>query len=129
MQCVCTGQWSVRHSPFVYKLWTLDNIQGDKYYRLTLYCIHVYHAHWDLWLSHFFEATIWLSNNFWATTEGEILQCLREMSNQHYLFAVAILKDGSIIGHVPQRISIILWLLFYRPAALTLNSFSYHNVL
>ena len=35
--------------------------------------------------------------DFWAATEGEILKCLREMSNLHDLFvinAVAILKDG-----------------------------------
>ena len=41
-----------------------------------------------------------VSNNFWAATEGGILQCRREMSNPHNPFAVAILKDWVTIGHV-----------------------------
>ena len=30
-----------------------------------------------------------LFKNFWTTTEGEILQCLREMSNPHVTFVAA----------------------------------------
>ena len=33
--------------------------------------------------------------------EGEILQCSREVSNLHDLFAVAIIKEQVTISHVP----------------------------
>ena len=43
--------------------------------------------------------------DFWVPIEGEVLQCSRETSNWHDPFAVAILKDGTVVGHVPRKIS------------------------
>ena len=38
---------------------------------------------------------------------GETLACSRERGNTHDLFAVAVKKDGNIVGHVPREISCI----------------------
>ena len=44
----------------------------------------------------------------WSAVVGEELQCRIELSNPHDLFAVAVCKlDGTVVGHVPRRISSI----------------------
>ncbi len=43
----------------------------------------------------------------------EVLDCQRETTNSKDGYAVAVIKDGTIIGHVPRRIS-KLCLLFLR---------------
>uniref|UniRef100_A0A1X7U5P3 HIRAN domain-containing protein n=1 Tax=Amphimedon queenslandica TaxID=400682 RepID=A0A1X7U5P3_AMPQE len=40
-------------------------------------------------------------------TERESLQCTRELSNSHDPYAVAIFKNGYIVGHVPRIISAV----------------------
>ena len=41
----------------------------------------------------------------WQPTHGQILQCAREVSNRFDPFAVSVVDDGEIVGHVPRRIS------------------------
>ena len=39
----------------------------------------------------------------WGAQVGEQLQCRREMSNPHDIYAVAILKSGVVVGYVPPK--------------------------
>ena len=41
----------------------------------------------------------------WDAQVGEQLQCRKEMSNPHDIYAVAILKSGVVVGYIPQKIS------------------------
>ena len=41
----------------------------------------------------------------WAATVGKQLPCKSEQGNAKDAFAVAVLKDGVIVGHVPWKIS------------------------
>lgn len=50
-------------------------------------CIHGYHVYKD--------------------ALGEILECVREPSNHKDRYAVAVLKDGNIVGHLPKKISFV----------------------
>ena len=43
----------------------------------------------------------------WDAQVGEQLQCLREMSNPHDIYAIAILKLGVVVCYIPQKISSI----------------------
>ena len=43
--------------------------------------------------------------NFWDAVIGEELQCERELDNVSDRYAVAVKKDGTIIGHLLQNIS------------------------
>ena len=45
----------------------------------------------------------------WTPTVGEALQVVQEPSNSHDAYAVAILRDGSIVGHAPREIRRILF--------------------
>lgn len=38
----------------------------------------------------------------WSATEGETLSCTRERSNREDCFAVAVMKGGDIVGHIPR---------------------------
>ena len=37
--------------------------------------------------------------------KGEVLQCRRERSNLHDPYAVTMVKDATIVGHVPLKLS------------------------
>ena len=52
-------------------------------------CVRGYHVYKDVW----------------AATVGEVLACRREPSNASDRYAIAVLKRGSIIGHLPRKIS------------------------
>ena len=41
----------------------------------------------------------------WAAVHGEELPCERETGNRVDAFTVAIMKDGTVVGHVPKKIS------------------------
>ena len=41
----------------------------------------------------------------WAASVGELLTCSREPTNASDRYAVAVVKDGSTIGHLPRKIS------------------------
>jgi hypothetical protein len=41
----------------------------------------------------------------WQPALGEIVFCERERTNRHDPFAVAIINNGNIVGHIPKKIS------------------------
>ena len=41
----------------------------------------------------------------WSPSLEEQLQCLREAGNDKDRYAVAVLRHGSVVGHIPRRIS------------------------
>ena len=53
------------------------------------YCVRGYHVYRDIW-----NASI-----------GETLVCEREPTNEKDRYAVAVKKAGTIVGHVPRKIS------------------------
>ena len=42
---------------------------------------------------------------YWAPEIGEIIECSREPTNQHDRYAVAVYRNGEIVGHIPRSIS------------------------
>ena len=48
--------------------------------------------------------TIIIYKEVWEPIHGQILQCERENSNTSDPFAVSIMNDCEIMGHVPRRI-------------------------
>ena len=46
-----------------------------------------------------------VSHVIWSTALGEILQRKRELDNVHDHYAVCVMRHGTIIGHIPQRVS------------------------
>ena len=42
----------------------------------------------------------------WTPIIGEVLPVKRELTNNYDRFAVAVLKDGEVVGHVPRMLSI-----------------------
>ena len=61
-------------------------------------CVHGYHV---------YEA-------IWAAALGEQIGCVREPLNAMDRYAVALKKDGTVIGHLPQKISRICSLFIRR---------------
>jgi len=43
--------------------------------------------------------------DIWDAPVGETLQCQKEVGNVHDMFAVAVLKEGTIVGHCPRKVS------------------------
>ena len=43
--------------------------------------------------------------SIWSPTVGETLRLTTELTNPQDLFAVAVIKDGCIVGHVPRTVS------------------------
>ncbi len=41
----------------------------------------------------------------WSPVIGEGLDCVQESRHSHDLYAVAIIKSGVVVGHVPHKIS------------------------
>lgn len=41
----------------------------------------------------------------WTPSVGEVLPVRRELANEHDRFAVAVLKDGEVVGHIPRTLS------------------------
>ena len=50
----------------------------------------------------------------WTAVIGEQRNCEREFGNRHDSFAVAIMKDGQVVGHVPRTISCMCTLFIRR---------------
>ena len=46
--------------------------------------------------------------DIWAAVYGEKLLCEREAGNWVDAFAMAVIKDGTVVGHIPKKISSIL---------------------
>ena len=66
-------------------------------------CVRGYHVYKDVW-----NAAL-----------GEELQCQRETGNSSDLYAVAVRKDSTIVGHLPQKISRICALFIRRGGTIT----------
>lgn len=43
--------------------------------------------------------------DIWEAAEGEVLECGREPGNAKDRYAVAVKKDGTVIGHLPKKVS------------------------
>ena len=41
----------------------------------------------------------------WTPVIGEVLPVKREQTNNYDCFAVAVMKDGEVVGHVPRTLS------------------------
>ena len=52
--------------------------------------------------------------DIWDVEEGEILNCIREISNPHDPYAVAVVKNAVTVGHVPRKISALCSLFLRR---------------
>ena len=52
-------------------------------------CVRGYHVYQDIW----------------TPAVGEELDCIREPTNSSDRYAVAVVKDGLTVGHLPKRIS------------------------
>lgn len=50
----------------------------------------------------------------WYATVGEELSCVREVENYRNPFAVAVVKQGVVVGHVPRKISLVYLMLLRR---------------
>ena len=61
-------------------------------------CIRGYHIYKDIWIP----------------VIGEELKCIREPANMVDRYAVAVMKDETIIGHLPRKISRIASLFICR---------------
>ena len=53
------------------------------------YCVRGYHVY----------------RAIWAAAVGEVLECKRELRNTTDRYAVAVEKDGTVIGQLPRKIS------------------------
>ncbi len=49
-----------------------------------------------------------------GSSVGEVLNCGREPTNDKDRYAVAVVKDGTIVGHLPKRISLVCSLFLLR---------------
>ena len=56
--------------------------------------------------------------DIWVATDGEFLQCARETNNIHDPFAVAVLKDNIIVGHIPKKVSAVCSLFLRRSGSI-----------
>ena len=43
----------------------------------------------------------------WEAAFGELLSCQRETGNSYDSFAVGVMKNGSIVGHIPRKLSAV----------------------
>ena len=45
--------------------------------------------------------------DIWDAVEEQILDSRREPSNRHDPFTVSVIQNGTVVGHLPRRISTI----------------------
>lgn len=45
----------------------------------------------------------------WTPTIGEVLVVRRELNNEHDQYAVAVIKEGEVVGHVPKAVSRVVF--------------------
>ena len=50
----------------------------------------------------------------WTAAVGQVLPCVREPANPDDRYAVAVMKDGTIVGHLPKKVSRICSLFLRR---------------
>ena len=82
--------WVVHCLPYGYESsWCKNNMSTWSFSSV----IQGYHVH------------IHVYKDIWEAVEGEILDCIRERKNRLNPFAVAVIKQGVIVGHLPKKIS------------------------
>ena len=67
--------------------------------------------------SHTMEAMVrgyHVYKEIWCAAYGEELSCMREVENYCNPFAVAVVKSGVIVGHVPRKILSVCWMFLGR---------------
>ena len=57
--------------------------------------------------------------DIWEAAVGEVLDCRREGSNRYDPFAVAIMKNNTIVGHIPRKISALCSLFLRRNGSIS----------
>ena len=57
--------------------------------------------------------------SIWEAAFGEVLQCQRERTNRHDPYAVAVVKDINVVGHVPRKLSAICAIFLQRGGRIT----------
>ena len=55
----------------------------------------------------------------WTPTIGEELQTIQEQNNVHDRFAVAVVKEGITVGHIPRDMSRVCWYFLGRHNTIT----------
>ena len=55
-----------------------------------------------------------MDENIWTAVVGEEFPCMRERGNTFDPFVVPVMKDDTVIGHVPSKISSICALFLRR---------------
>ena len=55
----------------------------------------------------------------WTAGIGEVLSCARDRGNREDPYAVAIKKEGSVVGHVPRAISCICTIFIRKHGTIT----------
>lgn len=55
----------------------------------------------------------------WNAVQGDVLECARGTNNRHDPYAVAVLKDDNIVGHLPRKISASCALFIRRSGVIT----------
>ena len=49
--------------------------------------------------------------SIWSPTIGKQLVCKRQIDNPQDVYAVAVMRGATVVGHVPRKISAALFLL------------------
>ena len=60
--------------------------------------------------------------DIWEANVGEELECVRERRNEKDRYAVAVVKNDTIIGHLPRKISKVCSFFFKKRRQLMLYS-------
>ena len=45
--------------------------------------------------------------DIWEAEEDEVLACIKDRSNRHDPYAVAVTKNKTVVGHLPRKISTV----------------------
>ena len=56
----------------------------------------------------------------WDSRIGEILECCREINNLKDRYAVSVVKDDNIVGHLPKKLSTLRSLFIRRGGSIIL---------
>lgn len=81
---LCQWVWSIKHIAFFARCYTLNTMEFD--HESVVRGYHVY-------------------KDVWQAERDKILPCVRETTNRHNPFAIAILRSRRTVGHVPHKIS------------------------
>ena len=76
---------------------TLKEMEPEDEYEVSC-CVRGYHVY----------------QSIWAAAVGEVLMCEREPTNEKDRYAVAVVKEETVVGHLPKRISRVCSLFLLR---------------